>query len=465
MKYIYIYIGLIILALSSCDELLEIDDPKNELPSGTIFSKDETAIAALSGAYSTLSTNLTYAMDITLNSSLSSDELLYQRNSNYDDIVNNELNAELSNQVNGMWANFYTCIYRFNSIIEGLENNTVVSPEVNKQLVAESKFMRAYSYFYLVNFYGDVPLVLTTDVNKTALAPRTEKSLVYDQIIADLTDARDNLKDDYSASPGLRTNANKWAATALLARAYLYKDQWELAESYASEVIDQTSLYKLLDGTDLRNVFLNNSQEAILQLGPYSSQGTYTYEGIAFATDYTVYTLRDGLIEEFEKNENDLRRTTWIRDVVYSGIESHQPYKYQINSISSSDAGGLEEYPTVLRLAEQYLIRAEARAKQNKITGNEGAIADLNRIRNRAGVESYTGSTNLEDVTLAIERERRLELFCELGHRWFDLRRTGRLDTVLGTLKPSTWNMTDAYYPIPRTAINSNPNLTQNAGY
>jgi hypothetical protein len=123
----------------------------------------------------------------------------------------------------------------------------------------------------------------------------------------------------------------------------------------------------------------------------------------------------------------------------------------------------------VLRVAEQYLIRAEAKAQQNNFSG---AQADVNVIRNRAGLPNLTTMVDNTTAMMAIEKERRTELFCEWGHRWFDLKRwssltnTGktRADDVLGALK-ITWKSTSVIYPIPQSARDNNPNLTQNTGY
>lgn len=115
----------------------------------------------------------------------------------------------------------------------------------------------------------------------------------------------------------------------------------------------------------------------------------------------------------------------------------------------------------VLRLAEQYLIRAEARAQQNNLAG---AAADLNAIRQRAGLEPLPDNLDKAAMLLAVEQERRIELFAEWGHRWFDLRRTGRSLAVLSPIKPDL-TATDLWYPIPLSAINTNPFLTQNEGY
>jgi hypothetical protein len=114
-----------------------------------------------------------------------------------------------------------------------------------------------------------------------------------------------------------------------------------------------------------------------------------------------------------------------------------------------------------LRLGEQYLIRAEAEAHLND---NTNAIKDLNIIRNRAGLANYAGATDQTSVLTAIMHERQVELFCEWGNRWFDLKRTGTIDAVLGAEKPG-WQPYIALYPVPLTEIQSNPFLIQNPGY
>jgi hypothetical protein len=119
------------------------------------------------------------------------------------------------------------------------------------------------------------------------------------------------------------------------------------------------------------------------------------------------------------------------------------------------------EYYMVLRLSEQYLIRAEARAAQGKISE---AKQDLNQLRSRAGLAGTTAN-DPEGLLAAIEQERRIELFSEWGHRFFDLKRWGKAGTVLGSLKPSSWQSGHELWPIPQNQINANPALKQNPGY
>jgi starch-binding outer membrane protein, SusD/RagB family len=113
-----------------------------------------------------------------------------------------------------------------------------------------------------------------------------------------------------------------------------------------------------------------------------------------------------------------------------------------------------------LRLAEQYLIRAEARAQREN---QAGAIDDLNVIRNRAGLLPLAYGLSKADVLLAVEKERKLELFGEgYGHRWIDLSRTNRINAVLSAEKPATWRATAALWPVPNIEIINNPALTPN---
>jgi len=153
-----------------------------------------------------------------------------------------------------------------------------------------------------------------------------------------------------------------------------------------------------------------------------------------------------------------VRKNKWIKDVVVAGQRYYYPYKYRIRTTSASGS----EYNVVLRFAEQYLIRAEARAMQNN---NTGAAEDINTIRIRAGLTPVPGNSTPAECLDIVQKERRVELFSEWGHRWFDLKRTGSINTVLQSVKGSNWQPTDQFYPIPFSEIQKNPSLAQNQGY
>jgi len=161
------------------------------------------------------------------------------------------------------------------------------------------------------------------------------------------------------------------------------------------------------------------------------------------------------------------KRKTWVRTVTVSGKQYNSPYKYKLNTSAPR-----EEYNMVLRLAEQYCIRAEARAMLDQLPD---AVNDLNTIRKRAGLADLTNITTQTRAIAAVEQERRIELFAEWGHRWFDLKRwpasrpthpnEKRIDEVMNALRPATWKTTAVLWPIPSTEIIRNPSLTQNEGY
>ena len=229
------------------------------------------------------------------------------------------------------------------------------------------------------------------------------------------------------------------------------------AEEQATTVINKTELYSL---TELDKVFLKNSNETIWQLIPPNLQ-KYTNEGSLFnrpTYSADMATMSDNLYNAFESNDN--RKSKWIGVGNSGGQTWYYPLKYKEGYNNGTGA----EYSTVLRLAEQYLIRAEARARQDKLIGANSAASDLNVIRTRAGLPNTTAIT-LSELLNAIGQERRVELFTEWGHRWLDLKLTEQAGNVLGPLKAS-WDETDVLYPVPLTELQLNPNLKpQNDGY
>ena len=152
----------------------------------------------------------------------------------------------------------------------------------------------------------------------------------------------------------------------------------------------------------------------------------------------------------------DIRKQIWIGNTTDGVNTFFYPFKYKV--LGQTEPA--QEYSMVFRLTEQYLIRAEARAQAGNVIG---AQTDLNLIRNRAGLSNIS-STNANDLLLAIEKERRHELFTEWGHRWLDLKRTERISEVMSDIKPN-WESTDVLFPIPQTQIDNNPNTSQNPGY
>jgi hypothetical protein len=450
-KYTYIFSLFLLLGLISCDDALDVDLPSNQLSSENVYSTESTAEAAVNGIYQSMVADFYYNRVHALLGQ-TADELV-PRTGIANVYSSNEI-PETDGTINSNWGELYKTIYNANNVIEGVTKSTAIDAVKSKQWIAEAKFLRAYSYFYLTNLWGNVPLVLTTNVDVSALLPQSSQEAVYAQILLDLTDASKDLPTDYKNYDQERIRATKWAAETVLARVNLYLGKWTEAAAHASTVISQTGTYKIItDLADDNSPFVADNDEAILQIPYYNVD--YTYEGSSVFTTGGTLLLRKGnaLFET-----NDARKTNWTVDIkdrsgVFLGIA---PYKYH-NDFSGSPI----ERSTLLRLAELYLIRAEARVKSNDIIG---AQEDINVIRNRA-LLSNTTLTDPNQLLDLIALERQREFFAENGHRWLDLKRTGKLDETLSVLSDKIWKTTDSLYPIPEPAIRSNPFLTQNSGY
>ncbi|GGC33324.1 membrane protein [Parapedobacter defluvii] len=437
-----------------------------------MFDDDITAAAVLTGIYTNMCSGPMDAarfVSLSLLGGLSADELTLHSadaNPSYVQYYQNSLSASTLTQGFDYWSWLYPIIFKANAAIDGLEKSTKLTPIVKQRLLGEAKFIRAFCYFYLVNFYGDTPLVLGVDWKDNAAATRMDGSVVYQQIISDLKDAQRDLSENYldanvSATTSERVRPNKWAATAMLARVYLYTGDYAGAEIEATAVIQQSDLYGL---SSLNDVFLKNSREAIWQLQPILS-GANTPEGILFIIPETgpnenswpVY-LSEDLLGSFE--EEDQRKSEWVGNVDVNGITFYYPYKYKVSVFNQP----ITEYSMVLRLAEQYLIRAEALAQQDKLVE---AASDLVAVRGRAGLGDVEATTKSELLD-AILHERRIEFFTESGHRWLDLKRTGSVNEVMAEVTPrkgGTWDANWQWYPILQVELEKAPQLIQNSGY
>lgn len=453
MKLIYSTLLLaLVLGNTGCKKYVDIDPPKDQLINSLVFTDDKTATSAVTGIYSGMNEYNYYFANVLGNfmPAMSADDFSYASAfANFDQFKNNAV-LPGNQYVGTLWSQPYQFIYQANACLEGIAGSGTLSAGVKAQLTGEAKFVRAFCYFYLVNYFGDVPLITTTDYKVNNVMPRTPQAQVYAAIVADLKEASQLMSDTYQG--GERIRPNKSAALALLARTYLYTQQWSDAEQTASTVI-ANSQYSL--PADLSQVFLKNSNEAIWQLQPVNP-GRNTWEGSLLVTTATpFYRFYPSMVNAFEAG--DKRKTNWTATyTAASGAQYVYPAKYKVrlNTV-------VTEYSMVMRLAEQYLVRAEARAQQNKLAD---ALDDVKTIRARAGLAALPANLDQASLLLAIEQERKVELFSEWGHRWLDLKRTGRATAVLSPIKPA-WKETAVLYPIPTTAMKTNASLVQNKGY
>lgn len=449
MKQILIYTIITAVLFSGCKKFTDVPAPADVVIAEDVFMNDAKAISALTSIYGNMINGPQAFCNYlaTTCGGMSADELnKFNPTAAESEILSNQISPDngLSRNV---WNTAYKQVYYANAILEGVEKSNLLSVAVRQQLKGEALLIRSFSFFYLCQFFGDVPLTLTTDyaVNRTML--RNAKADVMAQAIKDLETATSLLGETYAGTE--RGRPNKFAALALLARCYLYQGDWEKAEAAATAVLS-SGLYTPLP--DLSNSFVKTSKEVIWQLVQRTGSIPEPKQLRPASSGRPLYYITPELRNSF--SHGDQRKLKWIDSITYQNVKYFFAGKYKITGGTSN------EYYVVFRASEQYLIRAEAKLMQQKVTE---AINDLNVVRVRAGLSALGALTETEAKD-AIYNERRHELFCEWGHRWLDLKRTGMADAVLAPLKPS-WQSTDTLYPIPHDDMLANPFLTQNKGY
>lgn len=449
--------AILLTMLYSCDSFTQTDMPTAQLNAEAVFQELNTAEAAMGNVFAGIRDNgmLTGKTNgISREMGLYTDELAWYGNSAQSS-ANFYSNTIIPTHptLASWWNNTYSQIYAANAVIQGVGASSKLSQSDKDRLIGEALFARAFLHFYLSQLWGDVPYVTGTDYKINSSIRRLALPELYAKMIEDLEKAATLLPEQYT-DPA-RTRPNLYAAKALLARISLSQGNWPTAADNASAVLNNTQTYVWI--SELNDVFLKESTTTIWQYAP-RSETRNTDDGTTFifnAGPPLAVALTSDLVNAFETG--DQRKEKWIRSRTKAGSTWYHAYKYKKTGSSTPQT----EFTIVLRLAEMYLIRAEARARQGELSG---AREDLNTIRNTAGLANTTAITR-EQLLEAILQERRIELFCEFGHRFVDLKRFGALDKMLSTIKAS-WQDTDRLLPLPQRELNLNPNLEpQNSGY
>lgn len=446
MKRIYrysIFLVTIVLGLTSCKKYLD-EKPNNLIATEDAITDATTARAAITGAYDRVQGY--YASSYPTLGVMPADNVIF--NGTLNEYLQLDQNAVPVDNV--ITVSAYQAIYRAvnsaNSVIAFVPSvvDPLLTADEKNKILGEAYFIRALAYFDLGRAWGGVQLQLkpTTDLTGLKGVKRSTLYQTYDQVLADLTQAETLLPEDATT----RNRAQKSTARALRARLHLYRKQWANAETYAAQVISNTK-YALVKPYKAFFTAPFLTSESVLELS-YSVNDRNTYWNLWYPSSAGgQFTLKpsDALVAKLNNSSIGGTRNTLI-----AGTGS-SVYGVLYNTTSSSI-----DPSYLIRIAELYLIRAEARAQQG--TNLAGAAADLNIIRDRAGLAPTTAKTQAE-LLQAIEDENSLEFAFE-AHRWFDLVRTGRAAAVLGLINQNFW-----LFPIPYSDILSDPDVTQNPGY
>lgn len=456
MKTTYILLLVFAIGFQSCSDFVDVERPGSQLTGITVFADRTSANAAMTEVYAKLRDGgiLSGSIDgASYRLGLYADELdYYGLTATTDESF--YLNSLMASNgfISQSWNSCYSQVYGANAILEGVEGSTTLSVGDKNQFRGEALFVRALVHFYLMNIYGDIPYIVTTNYEVNRVSPRLASDIINERLISDLTESASLLSESYISGEKVRPNQS--TVYALLARVYLYNKMWAEAANAASAVLNNPE-YVLEE--DLSKTFLKECTSTIWQFAPHYSGGN-TDEGDTFifnAGPPTRVALSSNLMASF--SPEDKRKMNWTNKITQGAAIWYHAYKYKQNYEASESS----EYSIIFRLAEQYLIRSEARAQQGELIG---AREDLNKVRNTAGLNNVSAVTASEIIDAIIE-ERRLEFFTEYGHRFFDLKRTDQLNNVLGASKIG-WNDYDALWPLPLIEIMANPNLSpQNPGY
>lgn len=437
-----ILIVIVLMTAIACNTL-EVE-PQNSIPADEAFQTKEDIDRGILGAYASFQSLSYYGRTYNIFSDLAADNLSHPIDATateYAQVNSNNILPE-NGSVGGIWAVCYDGINVANNVIAKVPTIPDMSEEERNEALAELYFIRGLNHFNLLNYFGAIPIKLMPTVGVSGLdAPRDPVNAVYAQIIEDLTFA-----SVYLPSSGVKTRATKYAAKAILARVFLYKNEYSQAAAMATEVIEDGG-YTLID--NYADVFASDeSSESIFEI--FFSQ----MERNRIAEYNFPHSLNgrrevepsESLLAAYETNDE-----RYPESIAFEGLDAYA-IKYDDLSLGADNV-------IVIRLAEMYLIRAEANANLN---GDIDAIkSDINRIRQRANLNGTSANT-YPQLQTAIEKERRVEFAFE-GQRWFDLVRTGRAMEVLPNVNSSNQTL----FPIPLDEIltNNSPGMIQNPGY
>lgn len=447
---IIILIALLSGTFYSC-EILDVK-PYSAIPAEQVLTSKKGLDGSLIGAYNVLLSS-SISLDAIVFADLAADNLIARGSkAEYREVSTNIIQASNA-YVEGIWNASYDGINLVNYILDGIEGVSGITEAEKENYLGQCYFLRAFHYFNLVRYFGDVPMRIkpVSDTSPETLnIPLSSKEDIYGLIISDL-----QLAEGYLAGKGKDNSAfaSEGSVKGLLAKVYLYQKNWTEAIAKANQVIGMGYTLETNNYSAIFDEAVNNN-EIIFQIDYANGESSNELnDWLTPAGRFEVAVWKDAdrtntIATEFDPA--DLRLSTTVQ--YYSGAKGNDYYcnKYQDNLTRKDN-------PIILRLAEMYLIKAEALNEVGYIVDGE-AFTALNAIRNRAGLADLTSTElpNQAAFRLAVENERNFELIFE-GNRLFDLRRTGRIDAVvpdIGTLKEAGW-----YFPIPQTEIDTNDGI------
>ena len=450
MKNKFLTLCLAGVLLASCEDYLT-PQPVDQLSDQIVISDARGARGALSGLYREF-TSLAAANVIA--GDFMADNLKHNGTFTQFNELDNKTLSSANGQALATWDQLYLVVYISNFILEKVPELTDLTTAEREQIESQARVLRAYAYFVGVNCFGPLPYTTSSSVANNRSIARSPVTAVLPQIETDLLSALDKLPETTSEASYLLTNG---AVKALLARFYLYQGDFVKAEDFANQVITGVGTASYALGSSYEEALEEEGSESILEVFYDNVDNPSTSASFGL---WNLFTARREIIPSDEF-------VSFVQN--FGGDREDVLIEFDASSVGDRDNGyTLLKYAEngsnilVIRLAEMYLIRAEARAERSNLAG---ALADLNTLRSNRGFTVNLTISTQDALLQAIANERRAEFAFE-GHRWYDLKRTGTATGVLGSLP--NWTTTDLLYPIPQNELLYNPIITpadQNPGY
>ncbi|MBX0333280.1 RagB/SusD family nutrient uptake outer membrane protein [Pontibacter sp. HSC-14F20] len=453
-KYTYILAAVLGLSvMTGCEEKLEVA-PTTQVEADIAVTDFNSLDKAALGVYSAMQSADYYGFRYAIYHEIYSDNLDFVGTFTTDAEAARRALTASNLQIESFWGAIYLVINRANTVItqaDRLLTEGTITAEQRDAIQGEMHFLRGLAYFDLVRVFGGVPL----ELNATAGLPdiqylaRSSEQEVYTQIITDLATAESMLSLVESDDP---RRASSLAATALLARVYLQNGNNAEAQTKASQVIESGAFSLMPTFASVFTTEGSGNRESIFEIdfsiNDQNSLGSATNPNTPGQKFYVSEDTYDAL--QASAANGDSRFAATVR--IEGSANRRRLLKYE-------DAVNNADNVIIIRLAEMYLIRAEAAIRQSN-TVSEQAREDINTIRNRAGLPDV-GALSATAALDEILRQRRLEFVGE-GLRFMDLRRYDLTCDVLGFCDAQAFRN---YWPIPLQQIEINPNLEKNEGY
>lgn len=481
-----LFLLIMSVLFTACSDFLE-KYPPDKLNTDNFWQTEEDAVYSINSAYSPLQSKGMYGRDAARWGAKT--EELFRAG----DFYNYDLYLPSSSESNQGYNAAFKGILYANMNLAYIPDMDI-SGDLKERILGEAYFLRGFYYYFLVRWYGDVPIILDVPTSTTNFnIPREASEKVYEQVISDFNMAIEKLPEKSELSSEDLGRATKGAAMTMLADLYLYlaasnnmdKSYYEKVKTLCTTIINSGQYNLESSFAELWNIKSENGVESIFEIQFAKGFKTEGHQVGEFVTAWNSTTVQDAFYDSWDAADQRRAVSVILPGETYADYTNISSFKHQkkliTGAVDAAGPGGGSGYDSprnfiVQRYANVLLMYAEATNELGSTPPAE-AVEYVNRIRNRAGLSDLATSVTRDKIAFreAIRTERKYELAFE-GFRWFDLVRYEKMG-VGGGISDILMDATSSYYnstlslpkhyvfPIPQSELDANPAFIQNPGY